>query len=277
MSRKLFLSITAVVAVLLLIFAIDDYDYYISSHAIDNFYYFREFFNVFGEMPANMGILVGTAILFFSRKERVNVFWKLRDFVVYVLMLLLCYFNMLMPIHYVYEFNEKGMPTSMNIVALVLGVILFAIIIFVGNKIGTEWFRNYKKHANFLLLFVISEIIIVNVLKVVWGRPRMRSLESADDFKRWYEISGPAASEEFKSFPSGHTANAFAMLGYSLFALGKRYHKFIVTFALIWGTCVAASRVIIGAHFLTDVMLGGYISILVFFVLTEIMFKKEAN
>lgn len=142
---------------------------------------------------------------------------------------------------------------------------------------GIEWFRKHKKHATFLLLFVISEIIVVNILKVVWGRPRMRSLESADDFKRWYEISGPAASEEFKSFPSGHTANGFAMLGYSLFALGKRYHKFIVAFALIWGTCVAASRVIIGAHFFTDVMIGGYISVLVFYVLTEIMFRKEAN
>ncbi|MHA6481705.1 phosphatase PAP2 family protein [Paenibacillus sp. strain BS8-2] len=37
---------------------------------------------------------------------------------------------------------------------------------------------------------------------------------------------------------------------------------------------VAISRVLLGAHFFTDVIVGGYISIAVFYLLTEWMYKK---
>ena len=84
----------------------------------------------------------------------------------------------------------------------------------------------------------------------------------------WYQIAGPAASEEFKSFPSGHTANGFLMIIFTLFIPVEKSSiiKWFTAFAIIWGSCVALSRVILGAHFLSDVIVGGYIAVILFYL-----------
>ncbi|MHA6481706.1 hypothetical protein ACX1C1_07360 [Paenibacillus sp. strain BS8-2] len=40
-----------------------------SKNVVGKAYGFAEVFNILGELPANMGILLGTAILFFGRKS----------------------------------------------------------------------------------------------------------------------------------------------------------------------------------------------------------------
>ena len=58
-----------------------------------------------------------------------------------------------------------------------------------------------------------GEIILTEVCKYLWARPRFRylfTLDSFDRFTPWYKINGFnfAEGNEVKSFPSGHTAGA---------------------------------------------------------------------
>ena len=68
------------------------------------------------------------------------------------------------------------------------------------------------------------------------------------------------AAEEFKSFPSGHTACAITALVFSTLPLiadkKSPLSKIIFIFGFIFAVIVGFSRLIMGAHFLTDVTMG---------------------
>jgi undecaprenyl-diphosphatase len=53
------------------------------------------------------------------------------------------------------------------------------------------------------------------------------------------------------SLPSGHTAAAFVMAT----LLGQFYPEFHL-FSLIWASLIGAARILLGVHFLTDVIIG---------------------
>ena len=118
----------------------------------------------------------------------------------------------------------------------------------------------------------------VTLLKNIVHRPRYRSIIEYDalTFHNWWEICGNykklmevtgLTKEEFKSFPSGHVSPcALSMLCAVLLPLfSKKSGKCIYwilygTFG--WTLLVAFSRMLIGAHFLTDVMMGAMLSVI---------------
>ena len=73
-------------------------------------------------------------------------------------------------------------------------------------------------------------------------------------------VAAGVAAEEFKSFPSGHTANASALMLLCLLPKlsvkleGKQTALFLTGF--IWAALVALPRIIMGAHYLTDTVVG---------------------
>jgi membrane-associated phospholipid phosphatase len=102
--------------------------------------------------------------------------------------------------------------------------------------------------------------------KLLWGRVRMRQLVELGDLSRftpWYKIS-PFSG--FRSFPSGHTANAVSLgllpLLYSKNIMEKSPYAKKVTyiFVAVWGAFMAFTRILVGAHFLSDVLCGAAIA-----------------
>ena len=74
-----------------------------------------------------------------------------------------------------------------------------------------------------------------------------------------------SASEEFKSFPSGHVgASMVTCLFISILPLiNKEYEKYQIPLFycfFAWSLLVAFSRMLVGAHFLSDVSMGGLIA-----------------
>ena len=53
------------------------------------------------------------------------------------------------------------------------------------------------------------------------------------------------------SLPSGHTAAAFVMA-----SLVAAYYPYASGAAFVWATCIGASRLLLGVHFLTDLVAG---------------------
>ena len=58
------------------------------------------------------------------------------------------------------------------------------------------------------------------------------------------------------SLPSGHSAAAFVMA-----ALIGHFYPSLYLFSLIWATAIAGSRILLGVHFLTDVLIGAVLGI----------------
>lgn len=131
--------------------------------------------------------------------------------------------------------------------------------------------RTVIRVAAAFLLVILADILVVNLIKIPWGRARMR-LVAADDracFMPWWQpgkalrdtlVAAGVAAEEFKSFPSGHTANASSLMLLCLLPMlrpkltAKQTILFLIGFS--WTVLVAASRIIMGAHYLTDTIAG---------------------
>ncbi|MGE0260150.1 MAG: phosphatase PAP2 family protein [Alphaproteobacteria bacterium] len=106
----------------------------------------------------------------------------------------------------------------------------------------------------FLLISIGASGLAVDLLKVVFGRTRPKLLfaDGTYDFS-WFGLAA-----DYWSFPSGHTA-AVAALATALWCLWPRHVLFYIALACV----VAASRVVTGAHYLSDVAVGGFVAILV--------------
>lgn len=114
--------------------------------------------------------------------------------------------------------------------------------------------------------------MVINVLKYFWGRPRFRSMDDPlKQFTAWYLPQALAAGNEFMSFPSGHSANAAVVVwvvllpGFVPALQGKE--RYLGLCAGAWLVCVMYSRIIMGAHFLSDVTMGAALSVTLFFLL----------
>jgi undecaprenyl-diphosphatase len=97
-------------------------------------------------------------------------------------------------------------------------------------------------------LAVLSGILVFLVLKRISHRKRPCRWEP----HCWSSILPP---DQF-SFPSGHTITAFAIA----ISLGSFYPDFMVALLLV-AVSIAASRIILGMHFLSDVLAGSAIGI----------------
>lgn len=105
----------------------------------------------------------------------------------------------------------------------------------------------------FLLISIGGSGLFVDVLKVILGRTRPKLLftQGTDYF------SGLAFRADHWSFPSGHTTTIAAVMT-ALWLLWPRHVLLYIVIAVI----VAASRLVIGAHYLSDDIIGGFVGVL---------------
>ncbi len=120
--------------------------------------------------------------------------------------------------------------------------------------------RLRESQAIFIWLSIAVSGIVADILKFIVGRSRPRlfleqNIYGFDFFK---------AGHIWNSFPSGHSATAFS-LGISLAFLFPKYRLWLLLAAFM----IASSRIIITAHYFSDVLIGGLIG-----GLTVLVFEK---
>lgn len=106
------------------------------------------------------------------------------------------------------------------------------------------------------------ETLTVSGMKALWGRVRFRELDgNFSQFTPWYVINGCTGSH---SFPSGHTGSAgmsfLVMLLPSVSEKCRKYKSALFFTAFFYTSVVAFTRLVMGAHYLSDVAFGGMIS-----------------
>lgn len=131
--------------------------------------------------------------------------------------------------------------------------------------------------AGITVMFV--QLGIVEVIKMFWGRVRFRDLLKAgsyDAFTAWYIPNGINGN---RSFPSGHTAGAAMSYLIMFFPfinrekwLKRSWLCFLVPF--VFTSTVAFTRLIVGAHYLSDVTIGGVIGFITVIAGIAILDKK---
>lgn len=157
----------------------------------------------------------------------------------------------------------------------------------------------HRSDNNALIVVVIALLVCifmalipgVTLLKEIFHRPRYRliSLETAQaaglyyhswwvrcpDYKEFI-VTLNTVKENFKSFPSGH-AGATALLMMYAVALphfDKKLVKYVIPmFYVGLGYClfVCFTRMLVGAHFLSDVSMGALFSVIFTYALNEFL------
>jgi membrane-associated phospholipid phosphatase len=138
-------------------------------------------------------------------------------------------------------------------VASLCGMAAMAAIHLAGLTVSVLGEKSWRRHMNVYLLTLLSLVIAGlagDLLKVVVDRPRPYVVYSA--------LSFAARESSTYSFPSGHSTKSLALvLPLLLFVKGwgvwRAFTKLAVA-GLALSVCV--SRVVLGAHFLSDVVGG---------------------
>ena len=139
-----------------------------------------------------------------------------------------------------------------------------------------------------IAMLVFALLIVIPTLKDIMHRPRFRLIEATGtEFHNWWEPCKNykelieqygTASDNFKSYPSGHTAEASILLVTTLFLplAGEKFKKlqrplFIASCCLI--VIVAFARILAAAHFLSDVSTGATVMVLLLVIANEIVIR----
>ena len=161
---------------------------------------------------------------------------------------------------------------------------------------GYFLFKDTKNDKLWIIFCIIIAILLftlagsINILKGVMHRPRYRSIAQYGlDFHNWWEpcknykdlmATYNIEKDNFKSYPSGHTAEASIILVAVTFLpfAGEKFKKYQMP--LFYAACgliviVAFARILAAAHFLSDVSTGATLMIGLTVIANEVVMRVK--
>ena len=270
---------------------------------------FGAFFEIIGDSPVEIMLAFSIDILFvyalrlLQGKKRIILMTVAGIFSVipgYVLSLIV--FNRIKP-HLLYGVNAELTTGAWLHATFAFFGLLFAVLgILAVNNFSDSSLRCLVKFAVATIVFAAVSTAAINLgFKDAFGRLRYRAMNvnPTDEsigfpaFSRWYELKGHSVSDETmmsvfghtdanKSFPSGHTgaagtSYALIMLNSALPPKKKSTRVLFWVIPVVFTGIVALSRIMVGAHFMSDVLMGGTFSFVLMLLSREIFIFKGEN
>ena len=165
---------------------------------------------------------------------------------------------------------------------------------------GYFLFRNCENAKMWIIFCVVIGILLLALLVVIptikdnMRRPRYRAIaneayvgitfhqwwEPCKDYKDLMAINNIESSDHFKSYPSGHSAEASILLVAATFfpMADKKFQKYqLPAFLASSGVVllVMFARILAAAHFLSDVSWGMSIVVLLTFIANEVVMRVK--
>jgi membrane-associated phospholipid phosphatase len=222
-----------------------------------------------GELPSRLlPILAGAVLFYFSDKKPIKCFG------LFSLVAGSAYFGYHIERYFFIE--ENGF-----VFGIIFGLYFGAFVLFFGQFIKPD--DKMKKQLVTLAIVGLAVMAvqtgIIEGTKYLWGRVRFRDLLAAgsyDAFTSWLHPNGINGN---KSFPSGHTASAgmcYLLLILPYINEKCRQRKsllFILAFAYTLN--VGFTRLIMGAHYLSDITVGNLVSFTCVVIAMYVIDKKK--
>lgn len=207
---------------------------------------------------------------------------------------------------HIYMTDDSGAFTTGG---YLIGIEVFLAVLFAFfellavNNFSDESIEKLVRFAFAVLAAAAVATITIELVKKPMGRIRYRAMNLDPEneihgfgaFARWFEVNGSkwkelyptheaklaefGSTDAFKSFPSGHT-NAAGGTYYLIMlipALGieKKWKKALLWICpVIFTGVVAVSRIVVGAHFFSDVLVGGTNAFVWMIIMREIFICK---
>jgi len=235
---------------------------------------FGKFFWMFGELPGIFAGVVCLAILTtsYTKSDELK-----RDYNRIIFGLLTFIMGFVISVQLIKYLKLEFFPY------IFIGFIISMILIVWANQLSDTKKKQIRIYAFIGILTVVLGILIPNIIKLVWARPRYRIMVENDQlFRYWFDRVGFTLDDDWKSFPSGHSAAAATTLIYTflpqLFDKLKGKERSILLVCTVWIIVVMVSRVVMGDHFMTDTLFGSGITIIVFSSLKSLFLNhKKGN
>ena len=260
-SKKEAGGLFALLAVLLVIGSV--FDFQISQALYNESNPIANFFAAYGEYPAMLGFVASGALLVIGRSRQRRVVGALQLLGGVFLIAWGGLMVSVMPGLYL------DWPAA---IIGAVGVLCTALVVICMVRLCKNARREEVIRVAAVIGFaILAELVLINLIKVPWGRARMRLVarDSRAYFMPWWQpgtglrdtlVAAGVAAEEFKSFPSGHSGNAVTLMLLGLLPrldsrlAGKR--RLLVGIGFAWACVVAFTRIVMGAHYLTDTVVG---------------------
>ena len=248
----------ALFAIALLVFAFTDLQ--ISQAVFGENNAFGNFFETFGEVPMMLVGAFSCVSMILTRKKK-RSFANLG-------------FGLLFITNSLGAAALPGAYLKLNVVVIGLISLTVAIITAYGvSRITPDKFHGLRQISKVGVVLSLAPIVVVNGLKMLWGRERFRHMsDPVLEFTPWFLPRGLTTNNEFMSFPSGHFANGAVILWLTLIPLvfNNSKKRLLGIFAWTWSISVMFSRIVVGAHFASDVVMGLMITYTLLLILKKI-------
>ncbi len=149
--------------------------------------------------------------------------------------------------------------------------IFFIIILLLNKKFKFLYIKDINKKINFFIstiIYISAAGLLTQILKHLIGRPR----PNYTNYENLFNFNFFTFESSFHSYPSGHSSTIFMVCFIICSVL-----PFLKYYLFFLAGLVALSRVVVGAHFFTDIVAGALLSLIVFKVLNYIFNKKYSK
>lgn len=236
------------------------YDLEISKLIVDKNSIWAIFLENYGMIPGIFIIMSGVYTKYSSIKDE-NHLWSYIQKVVFFLV------NSGLT-YYLFEIllDNIALDKLITFIIISFALNLFTfILLHIRKQVQNVIVIAYSKAV--VSLALIGYVICIQGIKYFWGRVRFRELDAAfSQFRPWYLPQGITG---FDSFPSGHAAMGWMLLSLMILIIDqKKWLKLsVLLMIIIYAIILALSRVVIGAHFASDVLFGSFFIIVIFLLL----------
>ncbi|HEY1779570.1 MAG TPA: phosphatase PAP2 family protein [Roseiarcus sp.] len=152
--------------------------------------------------------------------------------------------------------------------------------LWLANRLGSKlrWAPSGRAMIFLIATMIIGPGLIVNLgFKDHWHRPRpiqTRDFNGPDPFMPWYDDNG--GCKRNCSFPSGEASTGFWMVAPAS-VLPPPWRGLAIIAAFAFGFGASLLRLAFGGHYLSDVLLGGLVTLIFIEIVRRVIWPKGGD